>query len=548
MAQIIPSDINKLAFRIPRRELETLELLQRSLPVQYAVFHGVHWSREYARYPTFGEIDFVVVNQSGDVLVIEQKNGGLLETDAGLVKEYEDGRKNVGEQVQRSLDAVRDKFRRHNAGGKLNLDYLVYCPDYRVRSISAPGLDASRVVDAADSSGLAGRIEALLGPGNPTRTAEREAAMGFFAQAFEVVPDVHAHAEAQQRAFARLSGGLRKVVDNLHMQPFRLRVQGVAGCGKSQLARTFFDRAVAAGKRPLLVCFNRPLSERLKRTVGPGGAVYTFDGLCDSFVKAIGKKPDYAQMGKDPEFWRKVQDRVIESEIPADWRFDALIVDEGQDLDERAAEILELFLEPGADVLWLEDADQNVRALPGAGEREFVTYTARENHRTPYSIARFIQDVLPMEFECANEVPGLGVEVTAYDDPEEQVGLVGKRVTALLKKGFKPEDIVVLTCRGIGHSALSEVTTLGGLPVRRFTGEYDAEGNQLFSEGKVYVETVYRYKGQQSQAVIVTDIDPPAESERHQKVLYTAMTRATVRLELLVRDGNPANAKLLKRV
>lgn len=545
MAQIIPSDIIKLGFRIPRAELETLELLRRELPAQYAVFHGVHWSREYRRHAEFGEIDFVVVNQSGHVLAIEQKNGELQETEAGLIKQYDDRDKNVGEQIHRSLDAIRDKFKRHNGGGALLLDYLVYCPDHRVRNISAPGLDASRVVDAGHRPGLAGKIEALLGPGNPAHTAVREAVLGFFSQAFEVVPDVHAYASAQARTFTRLSGGLQKVVDNLHMTPFRLKVQGVAGCGKSQLARAFFDRALGAGKRPLLVCYNRPLCERLKGTVAPGGAVFTFDGLCDSFVKAMGYAPDYSQMSGDAGFWRKIQDWVIASEIPSEWRFDALVVDEGQDLDERAAEILELFLAPEADVLWLEDADQNVRALPAAGERGYVTYTARENHRTPYSIARFIQRVLPFEFECANDVPGLGAEVTPYQAPEEQATLVGQRVTELLRIGFKPEDIVVLTCRGVGHSALSGIPIIAGLTVRRFTG-YDDHGNQLFSDGQIYMETAYRYKGQQSQAVIVTDIDPPAEGERYQKALYTAMTRATVRLELLVREGNPANAPLLR--
>jgi hypothetical protein len=47
----------------------------------------------------YGEIDFAVVNRAGRVLLTEQKNGPLLETDAGLAKAYPGG---VVELVRRA--------------------------------------------------------------------------------------------------------------------------------------------------------------------------------------------------------------------------------------------------------------------------------------------------------------------------------------------------------------------------------------------------------------------------------------------------------------
>lgn len=70
------------------------------------MFHGVHWSREYAKWTQFGEVDFVVVNRGGYVLLIEQKDGPLAETEAGLVKQYDDGEKNVNDQIRRSVDKI----------------------------------------------------------------------------------------------------------------------------------------------------------------------------------------------------------------------------------------------------------------------------------------------------------------------------------------------------------------------------------------------------------------------------------------------------------
>ena len=78
MAYIIPSDISQSALSGSNEyELETLSELKKKLPNEYSIFHGVHWTREYDSVSLFGEIDFVIINKSGDLLFIEQKNGPL---------------------------------------------------------------------------------------------------------------------------------------------------------------------------------------------------------------------------------------------------------------------------------------------------------------------------------------------------------------------------------------------------------------------------------------------------------------------------------------
>jgi hypothetical protein len=82
----------------------------------------------------------VVVNQAGRVLVIEQKNGSLEETPAGLVKVYPDGAKSVAEQVQRTPDGLRQEFRQvHRGHGNLELGSLLHLP-WALRAVPiAPG-------------------------------------------------------------------------------------------------------------------------------------------------------------------------------------------------------------------------------------------------------------------------------------------------------------------------------------------------------------------------------------------------------------------------
>ena len=550
MARIVPSDISRLALSGGHnQELETLQQLKTALPNDYTVFHGVHWSREYAAWTHFGEIDFVVLNRSGDVLFIEQKNGSLEESAAGLIKRYGHDEKNVAEQLHRSVDKVRDKFTwQHGRTQSLVVDYLIYCPDYRVRHLNAAGLNRERVVDAATKDGLAGRIQKILGPGMSGRDGWYEQVEEFFYQTFDLVPDIHAHIGSQEKQFVHQSGALADILTHLEMEPFRLRVAGTAGSGKSLCARRFLDREAAARHRVLLVCFNRPLADRLRKSVGEAGVVNTFYGFCDDFLKYRGQALNFDDMGKDPAFWQKVQEQVMAEEIPEEWKFDALIVDEGQDFEAEWFEILRLFLRTSANILWLEDPDQNLQDKPLVPMEGFVRYRSLVNYRSPESIARFIQDTLPIPFEQGNTLPGLGVVVHAYTEAEVQPKIVGKAVQNLMRYGFSHDDIVVISCRGAQGSVFSHLDKVSGVGMRHFTGEYDSTGRQIMTEGKLTFDSVYRFKGQEAPAVILVDVDPRAERlEREERLLFCGMTRATVRLELVVNSENDYNRRFVRK-
>jgi hypothetical protein len=555
VAHIIPSDITEVALAgATDPELATLDRLRRDLTGDFVVFHGVHWSREYVGYTVYGEVDFVVVNRSGRVLLIEQKNGPLDETAHGLVKHYTGGPKSVNDQVRRALENVREKFVWvHGRTRPLELDYLIYCPDHRIVGLNAAALDQSRVVDAATRESLSDRIVAILGAGESGHESWRERVLGFFQQSFDVVPDIHAHVLSQERNFTRLGRGLARFLMGLEMTPFRLRVHGTAGCGKTMIAEQLFERAVAEGQRPLLVCFNRPLAEKLRYVVSGRGMVTTWYGLCSRFLTERGHTFDYAQMNQDPQFWDKVADLVIAERVPDEWKFDLLVVDEGQDFEQPWVEILQLFLREAHGVLWLEDADQNLQDKPLVSLDGFVSYRSRVNYRSPESVARFIRRTLPFEFEIANDLPGRGVGVTPYDNAQEQGKLLGKIVDGLLAQHFRYEDIVVLTTRhsvrpGAARSALNASARAGRHTLARFTNEYDLFGNQVLTPGRLKFESVYRFKGQQAPAVILIDVDPAAETLAHdQQVLFSGMTRATVRLELVVNAVNPLNATFLER-
>ena len=144
-----------------------------------------------------------------------------------------------------------------------------------------------------------------------------------------------------------------------------------------------------------------------------------------------------------------------------------------------------------------------------------------------------------MEFECGNDLPGLGVGIFTYEDPSEQAGIVAGIVRDHLKRGFDYEDIVVVSLRGISTAFFDGFERIGEYSVRRFASEYDDLGNQVMSSGVLTLETIYRFKGQQAPAVILVDVDPdPTDLVRATRLLNAAMTRATVRLDVVMRSGN----------
>ena len=330
-------------------------------------------------------------------------------------------------------------------------------------------------------------------------------------------------------------------------RPLKLHIRGTAGCGKSLVALKAYRDARAAGRRPLLLCFNRALKEKMAHGIGAngsapaGGVVETWFGAIAAVLKETGRPLDHSQ----PVNWDCAVEQVLDGRVPDSWRFDAVIVDEGQDFDPAWGDMLDLFATPDADRIWMDDPDQAIQfgrngaadstLWPPAG---WTGLTARQNHRSPQSVARYIRELLPeFAFEPANPLPGMGVGVTRIADRSETAEAVGRIAGELVRRGLPADRIVVLSLAGLTHATLHTADRCGQFRIARFTGGYDSQGNQLWTEGQLRFDTIRRYKGQQDAAVILTDTDPPADPERAagwRRLLFAALTRATERVEIVV--------------
>jgi hypothetical protein len=108
-------------------------------------------------------------------------------------------------------------------------------------------------------------------------------------------------------------------------------------------------------------------------------------------------------------------------------------------------------------------------------------------------------------------------------------------VRDLIAQGYATRNIAVLSFRGQGSSRLlspGAPTRLSGHPTRRQRG-YDPEGNAVWSEGDLLVDTVFRFKGQAADAVIITEIDFEQFGNRERRRLFVALSRARLQAVLI---------------
>lgn len=517
-----------------QREIETLAVLAEGLDDSYTIYHGVHWTRiQHASYAIVGEIDFAIVGPTGKLLLIEQKSGFLAETPDGLMKRYARKDKSVPLQLARTVDALTNRLRAVTGDEPLLVDALLYCPDYLVKQPGTAGIDPARIVDASQREYLVHIVRSIL-PARGERLASRDRILRFLGDELQLVPEVHAVVGEAHALYTRLSGGLAAWARRIECAPFRLRVIGTAGSGKTQLAMAVYRDALAAGRRPLYVCYNRPLADHIALVAPAGGEVATYHQLADRICRGLGQPPDFSQPGA---FTRL--EAVLDGHAPAPAEcFDEIIIDEGQDFQAGWADNLLRFLRPGGRAWWLEDPLQNLYDRPPVALAGWVSLRSDINYRSPKDILDTLNLLLPLAHpvEAGSPLSGSEVDILSYANPEELVARSVSAITKAIGLGFKRSHIALITYRGREHSVLTPFTKLGPYSLRAPTGRYDLLGNPVLTEGDVLVDSVHRFKGRAAPCVILTEIDFEKLDDKAIRRLFVGATRATMKLMLVVSE------------
>lgn len=511
-----------------QRKIDTLHRLATGLSDSYHVYHAVHWTSLSQGLAVFGDIDFVIVNGCGQLLLIDQ-HSGLLEADAsGLVKRYPGRTVQVSVRLAHQAESLRHRLEAA-LDGPVSIHVMLYCPDHRVLDAHTAGLTPEHVVDASRRDQLVDVITRLLPDHSPTRDADP--VHRFLAEIVRLAPDVSAMVGQAQALVTRLGDGLIGWVSGFTVRPWRLRVVASAGAGKSQLALAEYQRTLARGGRPLLVCFNRPLADRLAAIVPPGGMVATFHHLCVHRIRAAGSTPP-ALRG---DGFNRLIERAAALPVPESLRFDMLIVDEGQDFAPEWVALLWQHARPQARRLWLEDPLQRLYDRAPVVLDDWPSLRLRSNCRSPRAIVRMLNALLPPDERVVARSPldTPALSLIEHDDDDDGVAAIKQAIRSAYASGFRHQDVALVSFRGRESSTLCRRDRIGPHRLRHFTGRHDLAGDPEFTEGELLVESVYRFKGQSAPFVILAEVDFVELDDATLRKLFVGATRASMRLTLV---------------
>jgi hypothetical protein len=508
----------------------------------FVIYHSVDWVVGGRAGRDEGEADFVITHPELGLLALEVK-GGRVAYDAATKRWTQTGHSGTHgldeDPFHQSKGAMHSLVRILEAQPgwdrwKPSYGFGVAFPDGRYETAAHPGAPAEIVIDRHDLARLAERVPEVM------RTWAR-AGRRFGGEGMEAVSKALGFSvEIRTPLRLRFDEEDKKIVELTSDQAWvlafvlhrrRAAVTGPAGSGKTVLAVSVAKQLATAGHRTLLTCFNRRLGEHLRASVGGFGGIdtATFHQLCVQMAKEAGVDLPPEDAGPaSPYFEHRLPDALAEAAGRLGPRYDAIVVDEGQDFREWWwPALLSLHTDPDGGFLYVfADDNQNLYggALPvGEGDR---VGPISLNLRNTKQIGEFVSVFYKGEQQPIARGPeGQPVEILGYAGEDDLEHLLAVVLRNLVEEEHVPlEDIVVLTPSGTGKSRLRRTGTVDGYRL-----------SETVEPGTVLATSVHAFKGLERPVVILAELgDKHLEDLRD--YLYVGGSRARNHLVVLAAE------------
>lgn len=512
MAKMIPARFPEARSADPKFNAEALvyRTLQERLPVPWVVIYAFEWTGHHDVHspPVNGEADFVAIHPDRGFVVIEVK-GGRIEVDDEhkWVTIDREGRKHTIDpfsQARRSLYAIREKLRKL-AGWQTCPIHAIQVVVLTDRWYERPPVAAAYSDETVILRDQLERIDQFLDRLLPRAgvTYPEDLALAFQRLLHPIAWSSRTLANQigqDSEHFAMLASDQLDVFHSISLNE-RVLVSGVAGSGKTILALQTAQRLASQGKRTLLTCYNKKLAQALRAQAGerPNLTIRHFHDLCWVFAEqaGIGLAP------KDGVFTDELFDNAFPealdnaARLRPELRFDAVVVDEGQDflvtwwLALETATVagvrtpLYVFYDPLQSIFGTQ-AD-----LPPAQAK----FALQSNRRNTRSIARFVDRLLGTKSE-ARGLDGRPIEfIRANDSTDAKIALGECLIRLVKKEQVAPEQIAVLSPRF--QKSVFYQARCGGFLI------CEAPQNQK----EIYFSSISGFKGLERQVVVLVELD-----------------------------------------
>ena len=471
-------------------------------------------------YKRFGEIDFVVCGPAG-LFVLEVKGGDVSCRDGtwqtrSRYGSVDDLRESPFRQAEGALHGLRKKLPAQLAAAFV-FGYAVVMPDVGSLPNSAEW-DRAVLADAKDFRQFEQWLKKLISHWRSKGRSHSEASpeqlrdlQQFLRPEFEAVMPLHASAHAIEARVAELTKDQLQYIDVVEANE-RVICSGGAGTGKTMLALELARRWSAAGMKVALTCHSPWLKAYLEKAAPPGVTVS-----------------------------QTTSAHVIARRAGIE-KFDALIVDEGQDvLNMDALERLDSVLRGGLDGgrwSFFHDAN-NQSGLCGEYQPDAYEYLAglgaariplKTNCRNSLPILTRVQKTLDADVGASAVGDGPAVrEITVASREDAAVALREELVKLINDEGFNPSDIVILSPMTYSQSCASLMPEHSGMHVTVL----DAHSPRAAGEGVMGFAQIENFKGLESSVVWLVDMGTPSLGSPLRSSHYVGMTRARALLGMI---------------
>lgn len=545
MAQMYPSKEDLTD--IPYSEIRVYDLLS-SLGDGFTVFHSVQWVKRGSKWKsTWKENDFLILHRTLGGIVLEVKGGDIechggvfhqKNSQTGEVSYLNSEKKN--DPLSQAIDGiyhyrkVLDKIS-PDLSDRFPIEAAVWFSTCEIKNRIVNFPLKYREVEGAvlGDEDFSKKSQAIFDVFNfysnknkvDISDEEYEKIIDSIASDFELISAPGVRKGELDRAFLKLTNEQSGLLDYISEQK-NATIQGVAGTGKTLIAKEAARRFGAEGRRVLFLCFNRLLFIYLQKTF-PYKNVRYYN--IHTFIAQYRSGRDISSSENRAAELQKIDWDILP--------FDDVIIDEAQDfLNDEIVYFKDFSELKDGHFYTFYDKNQllTTREVPDWIKSSECRLLLTKNCRNTYEIALTSYNVIDIALD--KKIMMVSGEQTTVSfvkgAPIPYMANLLKRLTDN-GSGFEYSDIVILSLKREIDSIMSTVNKISGIPITRDR-----------TNSSVMFTTASKFKGLESRVVIITDIDESCfEDDEKKRIFYVACSRATQRLALFLNgDENKIKA------
>jgi hypothetical protein len=532
-----------------RGERIVFRKLKEETPDSWVALHSVglinHATKPWA------EVDFVLVTEDG-VLCLEIKGGTLVHRDGDWFQNERRMKESPFAQAGGGASALYDYLAgRVPAVRRSFIGHGVLFPESPFR-YELPSVELDMVFDDSDlARPMSAYVDRLSGywrhaikkrrgrePDGLDRAA-RSRVVHELAPDFELVPSLRARLLEVDDELVRLTTQQKELLHGL-VDTQRVIVRGGAGTGKTLVAIDEAIRIAASGRRTLFVCYGSRLADYVRPVLEPAGvAVDHLHGLMRDVIHAA-QFADRLPAVEARDLFDVYYPEVGLDALAALERFgsfDALVIDEGQDILKAPYVVFldALLVGEMSGGMWRLFHDPNQDIFRGGPPAElerlesFATcYRLTQNCRNTREIAMATAILSGVAVSETLVADGPEVSEQWHGDQKAEEKAILRQLRVWLDGGVTPDAITVLSPKRFEHSAIA------GIDASRLPRPFvDVSHGGSSDANRIRFSTIAGFKGLESEAILLTGFEDLSDS-RTLSLLYVGASRARGLLGLVL--------------